>query len=276
MRKSIKWVLLAVAGVLVAGYFFFGKKQQKAVGTDIEDFPSSMVSASDSILSKEEMIIDTVVETTPLSIEEKAIKDNVEDEALDEKFAGASAKGATQAMNITENKNIEGPQKQKVEPKSDIIRIVEDVPDIIRIVEDDADIEEDIMISTEYGGEWVDLDDVDYIEVEPDPEGEDVFMVVEDAPEFPDGIQALLDYLKENIRYPKICFDNNIQGRVIVSFIVEKDGSISDPKVVKGVNPSLDKEAVRVISTMPKWKPGKQKGIPVRVRFSVPVNFRIN
>ena len=101
-------------------------------------------------------------------------------------------------------------------------------------------------------------------------------MVVEDAPEFPGGIQALLDYLKENIKYPAICKDNNIQGRVIVSFVVEKDGSISDPKVVKGVNPSLDKEAVRVISTMPKWKPGKQKGITVRVRYSVPVNFRLN
>ena len=148
--------------------------------------------------------------------------------------------------------------------------------DIIKIVEDDADIEEDIMVSTEDQVEWVDLDEVDYSEVEPEPEEEEVFMVVEDAPEFPGGINALLEYLKKNIKYPAICRDNNIQGRVIVSFVVNKDGKIVDPEVVKGVNPSLDKEALRVISTMPNWKPGYQRGKPVRVKYSVPVNFRLN
>lgn len=148
--------------------------------------------------------------------------------------------------------------------------------DIIKIVEDDADIEEDIMVSTEDQVEWVDLDEVDYIEVEPEPEEEEIFMVVEDAPEFPGGINALLEYLKKNIKYPAICRDNNIQGRVIVSFVVNKDGKIVDPEVVKGVNPSLDKEALRVISTMPNWKPGYQRGKPVRVKYSVPVNFRLN
>lgn len=148
--------------------------------------------------------------------------------------------------------------------------------DIIKIVDDDADIEEDIMVSTEDQVEWVDLDDYDYVEVEPEPEEEEVFMVVEDAPEFPGGINALLEYLKKNIKYPAICRDNNIQGRVIVSFVVNKDGKIVDPEVVKGVNPSLDKEALRVISTMPNWKPGYQRGKPVRVKYSVPVNFRLN
>ena len=148
--------------------------------------------------------------------------------------------------------------------------------DIIKIVDDDADIEEDIMVSTEDQVEWVDLDDYDYVEVEPEPEEEEVFMVVEDAPEFPGGINALLEYLKKNIKYPAICRDNNIQGRVIVSFVVNNDGKIVDPEVVKGVNPSLDKEALRVISTMPNWKPGYQRGKPVRVKYSVPVNFRLN
>ena len=132
------------------------------------------------------------------------------------------------------------------------------------------------MVSTEDQVEWVDLDDYDYVEVEPEPEEEEVFMVVEDAPEFPGGINALLEYLKKNIKYPAICRDNNIQGRVIVSFVVNKDGKIVDPEVVKGVNPSLDKEALRVISTMPNWKPGYQRGKPVRVKYSVPVNFRLN
>ena len=92
--------------------------------------------------------------------------------------------------------------------------------DILEIVDDDADVEEDIMASTEDQVEWVDLDEIDYVEVEPEPEEEEIFMVVEDAPEFPGGTQALLDYLRKNIKYPAICRENNIQGRVLVSFVV--------------------------------------------------------
>ena len=148
--------------------------------------------------------------------------------------------------------------------------------DIIKIVDDDADIEEDIMVSAEDQVEWVDLDEYDYVEVEPEPEEEEIFMVVEESPEFPGGYEAYMQYLKKNIKYPAICRENNIQGRVIVSFVVNKDGKIVDAEVVKGVNPSLDKEALRVISTMPNWKPGKQRGKPVRVKYSSPVNFRLN
>ncbi len=148
--------------------------------------------------------------------------------------------------------------------------------DIIEIVEDDADIEEDIMASTEDNVDWVDLDDYDVVEVEPEPEEEEIFMVVEDQPEFPGGTAALLEYLRKNIKYPAICRENNIQGRVLVTFIVNKDGAIVEPEVVKSVNPSLDKEALRVISTMPNWKPGSQRGKPVRVKYTVPVNFRLN
>ena len=148
--------------------------------------------------------------------------------------------------------------------------------DIIEIVEDDADIEEDIMASTEDNVEWVDLDEIDYVEVEPEPEEEEIFMVVEDQPEFPGGTAALLEYLRKNIKYPAICRENNIQGRVLVTFIVNKDGAIVEPEVVKSVNPSLDKEALRVIAGMPKWKPGSRRGKPVRVKYTVPVNFRLN
>ncbi|MBO5932616.1 MAG: energy transducer TonB, partial [Bacteroidaceae bacterium] len=87
---------------------------------------------------------------------------------------------------------------------------------------------------------------------------------------------ALMEYLSKNIKYPAICRENNIQGRVLIQFIVNKDGSIVDPEVVKSVNPYLDKEALRVIAGMPKWKPGSQRGKPVRVKFTVPVNFRLN
>jgi protein TonB len=94
-------------------------------------------------------------------------------------------------------------------------------------------------------------------------------------PEFPGGQSALMKYLSENIRYPVIAQENGIEGRVICSFVVERDGSITDVQVVRGVDPSLDREAVRVIQSMPKWKPGKQRGKPVRVRFTLPIVFRL-
>ena len=164
------------------------------------------------------------------------------------------------------------PEKKTVPPPPAAVTKAE----IIDIVENDADIEEDIMASNEDNDEWVDIDSYDIVEVEPEPEEEEVFMVVEDQPEFPGGTAALLEYLRKNIKYPAICRENNIQGRVIVSFVVNKDGGIVDPEVIKGFNPSLDKEALRVISTMPKWKPGYQRGKPVRVKYTVPVNFRLN
>ena len=164
------------------------------------------------------------------------------------------------------------PEKKTVPPPPAAVTKAE----IIEIVEDDADIEEDIMASTEDNVEWVDIDDYDVVTVEPEPEEEEIFMVVEDQPEFPGGTAALLEYLRKNIKYPAICRDNNIQGRVLVTFIVNKDGAIVEPEVVKSVNPSLDKEALRVISSMPNWKPGSQRGKPVRVKYTVPVNFRLN
>ena len=164
------------------------------------------------------------------------------------------------------------PEKKTVPPPPAAVTKAE----IIDIVENDADVVEDIMASNEDNDEWVDIDQYDIVEVEPEPEEEEVFMVVEDQPEFPGGTAALLEYLRKNIKYPAICRENNIQGRVIVSFIVNKDGGIVEPEVIKGVNPSLDKEALRVISGMPKWKPGSQRGKPVRVKYTVPVNFRLN
>ncbi len=104
---------------------------------------------------------------------------------------------------------------------------------------------------------------------------EEIFVVVEQQPEFPGGTTALMKFLGDNIKYPVIAQENGIQGRVITNFVVERDGSISDVQVVRGQDPSLDKEAVSVIKTMPKWKPGQQRGKPVRVRFTLPVVFRL-
>ncbi len=102
-----------------------------------------------------------------------------------------------------------------------------------------------------------------------------VFQVVEDMPDFPGGMKALMDYLSKNIKYPAEAHAIGAQGRVIVSFTVKKDGSIADTKVERSVNPYLDKEAMRVIDAMPKWKPGTQRGEAVNVRFTVPVAFRL-
>jgi periplasmic protein TonB len=101
------------------------------------------------------------------------------------------------------------------------------------------------------------------------------FIFVEEMPEFPGGIAALLKYVGENLRYPEDAQDNNIQGRVILKFVVNPDGSIGRVEVLKGVDPLLDEEAVRVVSILPHFKPGKQGGVPVPVWFSLPVIFKI-
>ena len=103
-----------------------------------------------------------------------------------------------------------------------------------------------------------------------------VFDVVEVMPQYPGGQIAMLQYLMKNIKYPEQAMKEGIQGRVTVRFIVEKDGSISDVKPILSVHPLLNKEAVRVVESMPKWTPGKQNGKPVRVRFNVPVMFKLN
>ena len=105
-------------------------------------------------------------------------------------------------------------------------------------------------------------------------EGE-IFEVVEQNPQFPGGDQALMAWLTKNLKYPSVAQENGIQGRVMVSFVVNKDGSIVDPKIISSVDPSLDKEAIRVVSAMPKWTPGRQRGKTVRVKYSLPVTFRL-
>ena len=114
---------------------------------------------------------------------------------------------------------------------------------------------------------------------EPEPpkheEENKVFDIVEQQPFFPGGPAAHMKYLSENTKYPVVAQENGVQGRVTVQFVVEKDGSISDLHVLIGVDPSLDKEAVRVVKSMPRWTPGKQNGITVRVNYRVPVLFRL-
>ncbi|MDY4042436.1 MAG: energy transducer TonB [Marinifilaceae bacterium] len=151
--------------------------------------------------------------------------------------------------------------------------------DLIDIVEDDTEIEDELEIEDmEADVENVDANSLDWTGGDGDAYGEeegegDVFMVVEDMPRFPGG--DVTKWLAKNTRYPMIAQENGIQGKVFVQFVIEKDGSITNVKVLRPVDPSLDKEAIRVVSSMPKWKPGKQRGKAVRVSYTVPINFQL-
>lgn len=177
---------------------------------------------------------------------------------------------------------------QLEEEEIEIIRTAQELPppppppapeivEILNVVENDVQVAE-VEINTE--------DDKNKsVDLTPPPttigtgivEEEDnvVFQVVETMPSFPGGDAALFKFLNDNIKYPVIAQENGIQGRVICQFVVNRDGSIVDVEVVRSVDPSLDKEAIRVIKAMPNWAPGKQRGKAVRVKYTLPVNFRL-
>ena len=133
----------------------------------------------------------------------------------------------------------------------------------------------DVKGNDETGGEVLKAKEVIAQPEPPKEEETKVFEVVEVMPTFPGGQQALFEWLSKNIKYPVVAEENGVQGRVIVTFVVERNGSITDVQVAKSVDPSLDKEAVRVVKAMPHWIPGKQNGSAVRVKFTLPVTFRL-
>lgn len=147
----------------------------------------------------------------------------------------------------------------------------------IEIVEDDVEIENEVEINAEATEETVVEDYVapPVVEEEVVPE-EEIFQIVEEMPSPAGGMEALYTYLAENMRYPIVAMESGIQGRVYVNFVVEKDGSITDVKVARGIGGGCDEEAVRVVKSMPKWNPGKQRGRPVRVLYGIPVIFTLN
>jgi protein TonB len=144
----------------------------------------------------------------------------------------------------------------------------------IQVVEDDVEVE-DVEINAD-----VDQNEVIEEYVAPEIEEEEIqeaeiFTIVEEMPEFPGGTQKLADYLAKNIKYPQMARESGIQGRVFISFVVETDGSVSNVNVMRSLGGGCDEEAVRVVKSMPKWKPGKQRGKPVRVSYILPVNFKL-
>ena len=151
------------------------------------------------------------------------------------------------------------------------------IVETLTIVDDDMEVESTQIASSEETGQAVEISYVaPTVEEEEEVVEEEIFEVVEQMPEFPNGGMAgLMQFLSKNIKYPTIAQENGTQGRVTVQFVVNRDGSIVDAKVIRGVDPYLDKEALRVINSMPKWKPGMQRGKPVRVKYTVPVMFRL-
>ncbi|RLD82486.1 MAG: energy transducer TonB [Bacteroidetes bacterium] len=145
----------------------------------------------------------------------------------------------------------------------------------INIVEDDVEVEEDLLIDAE-ADESTEIEEYIPIEVEEEVVSEAaIFTVVESMPEFKGGMAKLYTYLGNNIKYPVMAKESGIQGKVYVTFVVERDGSITDVRLLRGIGGGCDEEAIRVVAGMPSWKPGKQRGKPVRVQYNLPVRFTL-
>ncbi|PIF03471.1 MAG: energy transducer TonB [Draconibacterium sp.] len=148
------------------------------------------------------------------------------------------------------------------------------VADVIEVTKEKLDVKDEIQVDAE-------ADEEEEVEVQEIEEEEEVieetkvFIRVEQMPVFPGGIKALLKYLGKNINYPQVAADNGVQGKVYLKFVVEKDGRVGEVVVQRSPDKLLEKEAVRVVKTLPKFKPGMQRGKPVRVWYQVPVTFRL-
>jgi len=152
-------------------------------------------------------------------------------------------------------------------------------PEVIE-VDDDEDIDEAPKIFEQDFQEDKVIEQVKYVEPEKpkvvEAEEPDFFVVVEDMPEYPGGEQSMYKWLGKNIKYPQVAKENGIEGKVFVRFIVDQSGKVKDAQVVRGIGGGCDEEALRVVNLMPDWKPGKQRGKPVKVQFTIPIHFQLN
>ena len=158
------------------------------------------------------------------------------------------------------------PQIQAPKPQVTQIQVVDNEAEV-EDIELNAEVDQNEIIE-EYVYEAPEIEDEEIVE-------EEVFLSVEENPEFPGGPAKLLEYVQKNLKYPMMARESDIQGRVFVGFVVEKDGSISNVKVLRGIGGGCDEEAVRVVQSLPKFKPGKQRGNPVRVAYTLPIVFKL-
>ncbi len=177
------------------------------------------------------------------------------------------------AMLVPENQEPEPPEPDPVQQQEIEVAL----PDEIKVVDDNKEVAKITIVSIDENKVLPPPVPIVNNAPKQDEEPEDkIFEIVEENAVPPGGsVPALLKWVTKNLQYPEIAASNGIEGKVVVQFVVERDGSVSDIKVVRGVDPSLDKEAVRVLSKMPKWQPGKQRGKPVRSRFTLPVTFKL-
>jgi protein TonB len=148
----------------------------------------------------------------------------------------------------------------------------------LNVIEDDAESENEVDMSSFQRQEEATNIEITPVKIEEEEEEEEqtIFQVVENDPEFPGGVEAMYKYLAQNIKYPQLARENNITGRVYVTFVVERDGSVSGVRVLRDIGGGCGAEAVRVVKSMPKWTPGKQRGKAVRVQYNLPVNFSLH
>ena len=143
-------------------------------------------------------------------------------------------------------------------------------PEIIEIVEDEVEIENELEV------EDTDTDENEFIEQEEEEDSDEIFMVVEQMPVFPGGDLALMNFIQKTTKYPPIAKENDITGKVYVTYVVNKKGKVTNVKVVRSVDKYLDAEAVRVVKLLPYTTAGKQRGKPVNVQYTIPINFTLN
>lgn len=167
-------------------------------------------------------------------------------------------------------------QTDIVEPPPPPPPEVPEVTTLINVVDDEQEIKNELVVNAEVTEETKNVDIVQVkVEEEEEVAEEPIFTVVESEPEFPGGMEALYKYLAQNIKYPQLARENGITGKVYVTFVVEKDGSIANPRILRDIGGGCGAEAIRVVKAMPKWSPGKQRGKAVRVQFNLPVNFNL-
>ncbi len=167
-------------------------------------------------------------------------------------------------------------QTDIVEPPPPPPPEVPEVTTLINVVDDEQEIKNELVVNAEVTEETKNVE-ITQVKVEEEEEvaEEPIFTVVESEPEFPGGMEALYKYLAQNIKYPQLARENGITGKVYVTFVVEKDGSIANPRILRDIGGGCGAEAIRVVKAMPKWSPGKQRGKAVRVQFNLPVNFNL-
>ena len=276
-KKSNPWARLKYLYVLPLAAIAVAAFARPEISHELNEISAVKVNDLTAMMKTDEV---KSIETVPNTLQEKKIKlkGTIRDKEDNQPIVGASVlvKGTTNGT-ITD---LDGNFTIEVSENCTLIfsyvgYASKEVPVLPGMLKVNGVLEKDNS-SSKLKGKVDGVSVVGNVPMEVNADTSPTFQVVEEMPEFPGGINECLKFLGTNIKYPLEAQKAGVQGRVIVQFIVEKDGTISNPKIVRGVNPDLDGEAIRVVSIMPTWEPGRQKGQPVRVKYTIPVTFRLN